>query len=68
LLHFQEKHLQDYPIGPWIEGFTFVKKTAQRKPPRDKPELPEASKQRDFTLSTRLGEILLMWLSTRCGK
>jgi hypothetical protein len=45
LLHSQENLLKDYQIGPWFEAFTFIKKRHREKPPREMPELHEASKQ-----------------------
>jgi hypothetical protein len=58
LLHFQEKRLKDYPIGPWFEGFTFVKRTAHRKLTRKMPNLPETSQQQVLALLARLGELV----------
>jgi hypothetical protein len=45
LLHSQENLVKDYQMGPWFEGFTFIKRLHEEKLIREMPGMPEASKQ-----------------------
>jgi hypothetical protein len=47
--------LENLHIGPWFEGFTFIK-DCTRKPGTKTPNLPEMSKQYQMTSLARLGE------------
>jgi hypothetical protein len=73
LLHSQEKLLKDYQMGPWFEGFTFIKRLHREKIQHERPKLPETSQHHVLVLSARLGELeasktSFLWVLTRHGE
>jgi hypothetical protein len=45
----------DYHLGPWFEGFTFIK-DCTKNPVQKTSKLPETSKQYQMASLARLGE------------